>query len=105
MDCANCTWAEGNHTNPIAAALTCGDFTSRAAVAARNAASNLTVIPERCPTCNEALTPKATKGAIKCRCDMPYMPNCVSGHGKGCNCFRVASDAKPLTGSVRYGGR
>jgi hypothetical protein len=94
MDCANCTWSKANHTNVVASSLTCGRFTSREAVAARNA-STLTVIPERCPTCNEALTPRVTKGAYKCKCDQPRAPRSVL----------EAANNTPLSGQVRYGGR
>lgn len=94
MQCVNCTWTKANHTNAVAASLTCGRFVDAAKVAARNAAT-LTVVPERCPKCNEALTPKVTKGSYKCKCDQPRAPRSVL----------EAAERTPLTGQVRYGGR
>lgn len=93
MDCINCTWSKANHTNVVAASLTCGDYTER--VAARNDGPSLTVLAERCPKCNEALTPKVTKGAYFCKCDQPKAPRSVL----------EAANATPLSGQVRYGGR
>lgn len=95
MDCANCSWSKANHTNIVAASLTCGRFTSKAAVVARNAGASLTVIPERCEKCKEALTPRVTKGAYKCKCDQPRAPRSVL----------EAANNTPLSGQVRYGGR
>lgn len=92
MACANCTWTEANHTNIVAASLTCGNFTA-VEVAARNA--SLTVIPERCAKCDEPLTPRITKGAYKCKCDQPRAPRSVL----------QAAERVPLSGQVRYGGR
>lgn len=94
MDCANCTWTEANHTNVVASALTCGRFVSKGLVAERNAGT-LTIMPERCPKCNEALTPKVTKGSYMCKCDQPKPPRSVL----------EAANAIPLAGQVRYGGR
>ena len=94
MDCANCTWTEANHTNVVAASLTCGDFTAKV-VAERNAGVSLTVVPERCTRCNEALTPQVTKGSYKCKCDQPRAPRSVL----------EAANNTPLSGQVRYGGR
>jgi hypothetical protein len=92
MDCANCTWAKANHTNVVAAPLTCGDFTPVVA-AERNEGPTLSFVPDRCPKCHEALTPKVTKGSYKCKCDQPRPPRWV---------LEQAGD-KPLTGQVRYG--
>lgn len=92
MACINCTWSKANHTNAIAASLTCGDYSERL-VAERNI--GLTVLAERCEKCNEALTPRVTKGAYQCRCDMPKAPRSVL----------EAANRTPLSGQVRYGGR
>lgn len=88
MDCENCTWSMGNHTNPIAMALTCGAFSPRV----RNAAP---IDPDRCPNCGEAFTPRINKGATKCKCDVPKPPRWVLAEANN----------KPLPGQVRYGGR
>lgn len=93
MACINCTWSKANHTNAIAASLTCGDYTERLA-AERNAAT-LTVFPDRCPKCAEFLTPRVTKGAYQCKCDQPKAPRSVL----------EAANRTPLSGQVRYGGR
>lgn len=90
MECVNCTWSKANHTNTVAASLTCGNYTV-AAVVERNA--GLTVVPERCPKCHEALTPKVTKGSFKCKCDQPRAPRHVLE--------RAANERVPMF--TRYG--
>lgn len=93
MDCANCKWTLKTHNGSLSS-VTCGEFSPKA-VAARNSGPTLTVIPDRCAKCGEALTPKVTKGAYLCRCDMPKAPRSV-----------LADAANtPLPGLVRYGGR
>jgi hypothetical protein len=89
MACENCTWSKANHTNVIARSLTCGNFTPKI-VAERNARA---IDPDRCVTCGEFYTPKATKGATKCKCDVPKPPRWV---------LAEAND-KPLPAMVRYG--
>lgn len=91
MDCINCTWSKSNHSRPIAAPLTCGDFSP----AQRNAGPSLTVSPDQCAKCREHLTPRVTKGAYQCKCDMPRAPRSV---------LEAAANT-PLSGQVRYGGR
>ena|SRR5688500_7784451 len=90
MQCANCTWTKANHTHSIAASLTCGDFTPLV----RNAAP-VVADPDRCVNCDEPFTPRVTKGATKCKCDVPRPPRWVMEQ----------AERAPLVGSVRYGGR
>lgn len=71
MDCENCTWSKANHSRPIAKDLTCGAFAARQ----RNVRGS--VDPDRCEGCNEVFTPRITKGAIKCKCDVPKPPRWV----------------------------
>lgn len=92
MACMNCTWTKANHTNAVAASLTCGNYSERL-VAERNA--GLTVIPDRCERCDEALTPRVTKGSYLCKCDQPRAPRSVL----------EAAERAPMSGQVRYGGR
>lgn len=54
-------------------------------------ARTLTIVPDRCERCGEHLTPRTTRGSIKCRCDQPSMP-----HNLG------KDDDKPPM-QVRYG--
>lgn len=81
MECSNCTWSEANHDNIVAASLTCGAF------AARNRNVRASVDPDVCAGCGEFFTPRTTKGAIKCKCDMPKPPRWVLA--------QWASDSKP----------
>lgn len=53
----------------------------------------LTIAPERCAKCGEALTPGVTKGRIQCRCDQPSMPRHLRNNDK--------DDRPPM--QVRYG--
>lgn len=92
MACINCTWSKANHTNVVAASLTCENYTERL-VAERNA--GMAFMPERCPKCDEHLTPRVTKGAYQCKCDQPKPPRSVL----------EAANLAPLPGVVRYGGR
>ncbi len=110
MSCTNCTWAESNHKSALFGHLTCGNFTSITKRNSRESAPALTVAQERCieprkrwserkqkfvmvPGCGEFLTPKVTKGAYLCKCDMPKPPRAIL----------EAAERAPAPTFTRYG--